>query len=500
MNTLIRTIIASLIFTISFQSSAQTFEGYALYNEMAQSNSYLIDRDGNIAHSWSCQTFANYSVKLKDNGNIVRGAIDWFSPIFGAAGGGILQELDPSANVVWEFDYSSATYLAHHDIEVLPNGNVLMIAWEVKSPSDVDQAGRNAALELWPTHIIEVQQNGSGGQIVWEWHVWDHLVQDIDSTKDNFDVVEDHPELLDINAVETFDASGEGDWLHVNGISYNADLDQIIFTSRTASEFFIIDHSTTTAEAASHAGGNSGMGGDFLYRWGNPSNYSPTALQVIPEAVHDPRWIPNDGRPNGGFIQFFNNGGGMNGGSAVDAIDPPVSGFNYTLSGSTYGPAAEDYRHECLADSWGQSASMTMSNGNLFVAVSNEFMYEIDANGNTVWQYNASPAKAFRYECDHPGIIALLGNNPCGLSLAEINPLADVNVHPNPSNDGVFYLDGLPTNGEVKIVVTNTFGQVSLETTNVSSIDLSNQADGMYFAKISFEGGFVTTYKLNVIN
>ncbi len=494
-----------LVFSSGF---AQTFNGYALYNELNQNTTYLIDKDGNIAHTWSLTTSCNYAVRLKEDGNIVRGAVNSGNQLNGAAVGGLIQEIDPSGNIVWEYTYSNSDHVSHHDFEILPNGNVILTSWQVKSASELTQAGySNATSEKWPTALIELEPDGNGSaSIVWEWHIWDHLIQDHDNTKDNYGVVADHPELMDINAISSGGGGGGGgpggggDWFHVNGLDYNEALDQIVFSSRHASEFFIIDHSTTTAEAASHTGGNAGMGGDFLYRWGNPSNYGSSASQTIDAAVHDPRWIIDDGRPYAGYIQFFNNEGGSGGGSAVDVIQAPESGWLYTFGTNSYGPSTYDDRHECLANSTGQSASDRMSNGNIFVAVSQQYMYEVDANGNTVWQYNASPAKAFRYECDHPGIAVILGANPCALSVDEASGLTNIEMYPNPSSDGVFQIDGLPQGAGVSVQVVNAFGQLVLRNDSAQIIDLSNQSTGIYMANITLEDGSSRTYKLHVIH
>ena len=83
---------------------------------------------------------------------------------------------------IWEFIYSSDQYNQHHDVEILPNGNFLLIAWELKTKGEAVAAGKNPnqlnGNEFWPDHIIEVEPIGSfGGNIVWEWHVWDHLIR-----------------------------------------------------------------------------------------------------------------------------------------------------------------------------------------------------------------------------------------------------------------------------------------------------------------------------------
>lgn len=500
--------------------SQNEFDGFALYNAQNNTTAYLIDKNGEIAHTWSCDLPCNYTVLLKNNGNLIRGAINPGNQLGGAAQGGRIQEIDPNGNVVWEFTYSDNTHLAHHDI-TLVNDNVLLTAWEVKSANELTQAGyEGASSAKWPTHFVEIAHDGSGGgEIVWEWHLWDHLIQDYDSTKDNYGVVADHPELFDVNMIQAGGGGPggggpggggpggggqNGDWFHVNGVNYNASLDQIAFCSRHASEIFIIDHSTTSVEAAGHTGGNSGMGGDLIYRWGNPSNYGAPGAQQIPSAVHDVRWITDDGRPNGGFLQFFNNSG-MGNTSTVDAIETPIDGYNYTLNpGQAYGPSTFSWTHICNGYASGQSASDRMTNGNVFVNLSggqggSGYMYEADPNGNVVWQYNAGGTqKAFRYECKHPGIAVLL-DSPCEdqdeTALSE-QVLQNLSIYPNPSN-GFFEVRGLDSQ-DIKIQVANAFGTLIVEQTS-KSIDLTSCSNGLYLVTVIDQKGNTNTQSISLV-
>ena len=221
---------------------SQEFDGYCLYNAINDRTTYLIDAEGDIAHTWNCNAGGNYAVALKENGNIVRGAIYSGNIIRGAAVGGMVQEYDHDGNVVWEFVYSTATLITHHDITLMPNGNVMLTAWETKSRAELQEKGYIGSSQYrYVTHFIEIAQNGTGGEIVWEWHLWDHLVQDVDPTLDNYGEISENPQLLDIN-VTTSGRGNSGDWFHVNGIDYDPRLDQITFSSRYLSEIFVIDH------------------------------------------------------------------------------------------------------------------------------------------------------------------------------------------------------------------------------------------------------------------
>jgi len=492
------TLLALLTVTVT---SAQNFNGFALYNAQGSSTTYLIDENQNISHTWNMTTECNYTVQLKENGNLVRGTKYNNTSVFSsgniAASAGQVQEIAPDGTIVWNYVYADNDHISHHDL-TLVGDNVLLTAYEKKSSTELNAAGyNNANSEKWPTHFIELEHDGNGGvNIVWEWHIWDHMCQDTDPNAPNFVTnISDNPELININMIQAQGGpGGGGDWFHVNGVDYNEDLDQIVFSSRFASEIYIIDHSTSSAEAASHSGGNSGMGGDILYRWGNPSNYAMSGTQVIPNAVHDVRWITDDGRPNGGFLQIFNNSGVSNNQSAIDGIETPWdANTNAYLrnSGQPFSPSSYSTRYECAYSASGQSASDRMSNGNIYVNASSGqggagVMYEVDELGNIVWgPYNAQSQKGFRYECDYPGIIALepFMNSTTSTSCFNVtttienDEIENLILYPNPATDYITV-----NNQELKEVY-DLMGVMVIRTSDVE-IDVNHLASGIYNLRV----------------
>jgi hypothetical protein len=185
----------------------------------------------------------------------------------------------------------------------------------------------------------------------------------------------------------------------------------------------------------------------------------------------------------------------------VDVFLAPLdsaNGNNYLrTSGQAFGPASYNSRYVCQYSAPGQSAADRMSNGNIFVNTSGGqggagIMYEVDQNENIVWQYNGGgPAKAFRYECEHPGIISLL-NNPCSVGIKNTKD-SKFSIYPNPSK-GVFNIDGLTKSFTVNIF--NVYGKLlSIEISN-AKVNLSNQPNGIYLIKILDSNGNFSSKKI----
>ncbi len=422
--------------------AAEAFDGYTLFASIEATSVSLMDMDGVIVHTWDTEYRPGLKVSLLENGLLLHTGsianstfVSSQSPLQnqqssgnrrGSSGGnqrevnpggsgGVIQLIDWDGNVVWEYVCSSDTYLQHHSAEVLPNGNVLIVAWEYKSEQEALDAGRDPSLlengELWPDSILEIKPTGdTSGEIVWEWHAWDHLVQDQDASKENYGDVSAHPKLIDLN----YTLQASADWTHINSADYNAELDQILLSVHNFGEIWIIDHSTTTEEAAGHSGGNSGCGGDLLYRWGNPQAYGAgDAGDQILFGQHDAEWIA-DGLPGEGNILIFNNGLGRAGDrySSVDEITPPLnSDGSYDR---TFDPDILCWRYTAdnPTDFFAQniSSAQRLENGDTLICSGpNGYFFEVTQDGDTVWDYSAQGSyfNIQRYEPDYSGFTGI---------------------------------------------------------------------------------------------
>jgi hypothetical protein len=405
-------------------------QGYTLLASGTSTNTYLIDMRGRVVRTWESDCHPGLAASLLENGNLLRAGQLRNPPFMGGGHGGRVQEFTWEGKLVWDYRHASESQLPHHDVCRLPNGNVLLIAWEKKTAREAVAAGRRPETVkeyLLTDCILEVKPTGkTTGKVVWEWRAWDHLIQDFDPKKPNHGDAGTHPELIDVNFGEWTIASmvakpeelkklqaigyigGAGrkpqrvypDWTHINSVAYNPTLDQVMLSVPEFGEIWVIDHGTTTAEAAGHKGGRSGKGGDLLYRWGNPRAYrAGTVRDQKLFSQHHAHWIAG-GLPGEGNILLFNNGLRRTGGaySSVEEIVPPlVKGRYERTPGKAFGPDKPlwSYSAPKRIDFFSQivSGAQRLPNGNtLICAGTNGTIFEVTPKKETVWKY-VNPVK-----------------------------------------------------------------------------------------------------------
>ncbi len=506
-------------------------DGYVLFTNFK--STFLIDNCGRLVNRWESEFVPGAAVYLLPNGNLLRAGRSTDGSTIGFGGmGGIIELFNWDGDLIWQFDYSTDEFRQHHDVFPMPNGNVLILAATLIEEADAIQAGRDPNQlidgELYNERIIEVEPVGTNqANIVWEWNIIDHVIQDFDNTKDNFGDVHLTPGKLDINFLNG--GTGGNNWLHINSMQYNEELDQIILSSRNLSELWIIDHSTTTAEAATSSGGTYGKGGDLLYRWGNPLSYRQ-GLEADRQLFgqHYPHAIAN-GLTDEGKIILFNNGIDRTPlFSEVLIIDPPQDspGF-YTYSSGAYGPTAPDYIYDGPSingdfQSSIVSGAQRLPNGNILICEgrTGEF-FEIDDEDNIVWEYvnpvnNATGGitiqgeepslqnltfRAIRYTPDFP---AFAGRDLTPGDPLEINPdltpcdnlsvtefeNQTVSIFPNPTN-GILNLESKYSVLEYEIY--NLLGhKIGEGIPKNDTINLSNLSSGVYILNLYSDFGKVS--------
>ena len=501
-------------------------EGYTLFSPNSSKNTYLIDDCGYVINVWEGDGFPEVLSYLLEDGSLIY------------AGLTSLQKQNWEGEDLWLIDLENYGF-HHHDIEPLPNGNVLLIILESFSVMEALEMGRNPNLirsDFGVDAIYELKQTGlNSHELVWKWSFADHLIQDYDETKANYGVVKDHPHKLNINYSE-FDNSS--DWLHCNSIDYNADLDQIIISSRHTSEVYIIDHSTTTEEAKGSTGGRYGRGGDILWRWGNDQVFDAAKAEDQRfYQQHDASWIPA-GFPDAGKLTVFNNLAtidfdGQEEYSKIGILDTEVlPDGNYELNtDGSFGP--DEFSFEWTGTVLGNnfwsrfgSGVQMLPNGNFLTTLADEGKFvELTRNGEVVWVYQNPITKepeqqgsivnqsfhTFRAVKFTPDYLAFEGRNlerkglienenslseACSESLGIEEETRDVFVvFPNPTHETVnLVLDKAYQDFEVQVFNAQCQMIENLSSKNnkgsIHSFSLLQWPKGVYWVRLVTKDGF----------
>ncbi|GAA4113203.1 aryl-sulfate sulfotransferase [Aquimarina addita] len=516
-------------------NTQNSYDGYTLFSPRFTVDTYLINNCGEIINQWTSNFQNTGGEFLMEDGSIYTSNLERNSSLLLNGVSGRIEKKDWDNNLLWEFSYSDTDYTLHHDYYPLSNGNILMLVAHRMTETEALESGRNPSLlpqeELYDERIIEVQPIGlDQGIIVWEWRLWDHLIQDFDTSKENFGVVSDHPELLNINYLG--DSEAIADWLHINALDYNENLDQIIISSRHLNEFYIIDHSTTTTEAASSVGGNIGKGGDFLYRWGNPEAYNQgSTSDKKADGQHNVNWIP-EGFPDANKIMFFNNGRNRTY-SSVEIINPPINenGDYEYIPNTAYGPTESEwiYTDPENPDNFYSSfisGAYRLSNGNTLItngAVGE--IFEINSSATIVWKYinplpfndeaisqgethTGTPLTFFRSKRYSPDYSAFSNKDLSPVGFIESNPIPEncelfnilsteqydrlpaVSISPNPVND-IMYINN-NKNKTLQLEIRGLHGQkFPIQLIN-NWVDVSHLNTGIYIVLITFNDKTLT--------
>lgn len=309
---------------------AKTFEGYTLFAPLNGTNAYVIDMMGEVVNEWTLteDPMAQniFGVQLLENGNLLAALTKQSSdaPPF-VFKGGIIMEVDWDGNVVWQVEDEDQ----HHDVRMLPNGNLLVLRAEVLPAELAERVPgglpEQQGLGMWTDYLVEMTLDG---EVVWEWHTADHM----------------RPEDYRINAQDLRD-----EWTHANGIDQLPD-GNVVISFRNVNVVAIIDRDS----------------GEFVWEMRAPElaqQHHPTVLE------------------NGNVLIFDNGAHREN------------SSLNYSRVIEVDTSTTEivwEYIDKSILNFFSPfiSSAQRLPNGNTFITEGNYGrLFEVTTEGEIVWEY-----------------------------------------------------------------------------------------------------------------
>ncbi len=350
----------------------QAYRGYTLFTNVSGHDARLIDMEGRVCHAWHCNEGIGYSYLLANGNLLLRTGpaaeeVSFLSrperellPRGGRTVAGAILELDWESNVVWEYRYP----FLHHDFERLPNGNTLVLTWELL-PEEVTRqvkGGHESGSDDLGMLGDMVREVTPAGEVVYEWKSWEHL-----------DFEEDRICFLE----------GRAEWTHQNTLNVTPEGDLVV-SFRQTDTVGIVDRAS----------------GKFRWKWGRGEishQHNPTMLENGRVLIFD----------NGPHKTGFTHSRVIEVDPATDEIaweykgDPPISFYSYHISGAERQPNGNTLICEGAP---GRIFEVTPGRDIVWEYI-NPFMARSGYGvGGSISGYANSVFRAHRYGHDHPAL------------------------------------------------------------------------------------------------
>lgn len=372
--------------------------GPILVAPLGSRTTYLIDRDGYLVHQWESQRSGGGSALMLSDGSVLRAAMAGipreFSGVRGATG--CIERIGRNGELLWQFVLASPGFQMHDGFDVLPNGNVLLLAWErrVVDSGDVVAGESPAEKEQWIDTILEVKPDGrDGGQIVWRWRSDGHFFSEAKGSDQNGEASKQSEQVSPSVASDV--TSGRAS-LHFTSVSFHPLRNQILVNSLGGGEVWVIDRAVSPSSSASSEDGKE-LGDNLVYRWGNPAAWGMKGERKL-FGQQFATWV--DRNQVAAAILVFNNrtDDSKQVFSSILELRPANTrtGDYLRTDGEGFGPERPHWYFapapsERFFVAWGGSVQR-LSNGNTLIASSPDGrIFEVTPEGEMVWDFRWSP-------------------------------------------------------------------------------------------------------------
>lgn len=382
---------------VEVYNSSEFDDSYVFAIENGGFSAFLLNKEGFKVKEWSFDQKLGNDIEILHNGNFVAMFKQIVSPITFGGVGGEIKILNSDGSTQWSYLCADNNKVAHHDVEMLPNGNVLFLVWERLTPAQALNYGIEVQNDIFPEALYEVNPNSN--QIVWEWHSYDHVIQDSNSLLPNFGQINQNPHRINFS----YNSIQNGDIMHANGIDFDEQKNVIYMSVNFYSEVWVIDHSTTVSQSASSIGGNYNKGGDLLYRFGNPSAYNSNFGTRLFYNNHYPNLIKKE-VPGKGNMLVYCNGTNIQQ-STVFEIKLPNE-FNLLTDSSNEPEVAWSFTDNDLFFNL-ISGAVRLKNGNTLITEGDYGIWEVTNQKDVVWKYKNPDFwlwRAYAYDKDDAAI------------------------------------------------------------------------------------------------